>query len=62
MMHKYCCGNPEDGVNDKLCTYGRSIYSLKNGPIVYSSHSTQFWKWNDPEICCVNRNSGIIPV
>lgn len=31
----------EDGVNDKLCTYGRSIYSLKNGPIVYSSHSAQ---------------------
>ena len=20
------------------------------------------WKWNDPEICCINRNSGIIPV
>ena len=28
----------------------------------FSGKKFPFWKWNDPEICCVNRNSGIIPV
>ena len=27
----------------------------------FSGTKFPFWKWNDPEICCVNRNSGIFP-
>ena len=27
----------------------------------FSGTKFPFWKWNDPEICCVSQNSGLIP-
>ena len=45
-------------LHDPNCTI--HLYSLYIGFPFFPNKISLIWKWNDPEICCVNQNSWII--
>ena len=57
------------GFSHFICHYQKNhlrskcpaVYIISRRVSIFPEKEFPLWKWNDPEICCVNRNSGIIP-